>query len=179
MMQYRRRDFLHLAATAAASLPIVSRVAKAQSQAWPVKQIRAIVPVAPGSTIDIISRIVFEQLSRQLGQPIIIDNRAGAGTTIGSAVVARAEPDGYTLLVNSSAHAATPAIYPNAPYDTARDFAAVASLGSSPNVTVVAPEKGIKTLAELVAAAKARPGALIPLPEPIESRFLKSVARAI
>ncbi|HLQ89817.1 MAG TPA: tripartite tricarboxylate transporter substrate binding protein [Xanthobacteraceae bacterium] len=158
-MRYRRREFLQLAA-AAAALPAMSRVAPAQTQVWPAKQIRAIVPVAPGSTIDIISRIVFEPLSRQLGQPIIIDNRAGAGTTIGSAVVARAEPDGYTLLVNSSAHAATPAIYPNAPYDTARDFAAVASLGSSPNVVVVSPAKGIKTLAELVAAARVRPGAM-------------------
>jgi tripartite-type tricarboxylate transporter receptor subunit TctC len=116
--------------------------------------------VAAGSTIDIISRIVFDQLSKQLGQPIIMENRAGAGTTIGAALVARAEPDGYTLLINSSAHAATPAIYPNAPYDTARDFAAVASFGSSPNITVVSPAKGIKTLAELVAAAKAKPGAL-------------------
>jgi tripartite-type tricarboxylate transporter receptor subunit TctC len=158
-MRYRRREFLQLAA-AAAALPAMSRVAPAQTQVWPAKQIRAIVPVAPGSTIDIISRIVFEPLSRQLGHPIIIDNRAGAGTTIGSAVVARAEPDGYTLLVNSSAHAATPAIYPNAPYDTARDFAAVASLGSSPNVVVVSPAKGIKTLAELVAAARVRPGAM-------------------
>ncbi len=157
MMQYRRREFLHLAAVAAA-LPSVPRVARAQ--AWPAKQIRAIIPVTPGSTIDIISRIVFEPLSRQLGHPIIMDNRAGAGTTIGSAAVARAEPDGYTLLVNSSAHAATPAIYPNAPYDTARDFAAVASLGSSPNVTVVSPAKGIKTLPELVAAARAKPGAM-------------------
>src|SRR5438132_7621887 len=157
MMQYRRREFLHLAA-AAAALSAVPRLARAQ--AWPAKQIRAIVPVAAGSSIDIVSRIVFEPLSRQLGHPLIIDNRAGAGTTIGAAAVARAEPDGYTLLINSSAHAATPAIYPNAPFDTAKDFAAVASFGSSPNVTVVAPAKGIKTLQQLVAAAKAKPGSM-------------------
>src|SRR5258705_4314842 len=157
MTKLPRRQFLHLAAGAAV-LPAVPRVARAQ--AWPAKPIRAIVPVGAGSSIDIISRIVFEPLSRQLGHPIIIDNRAGAGTTIGSAAVARAEPDGYTFLVNSSAHAATPAIYPNAPYDTARDFAAVTSLGSSPNVTVVAPAKGMRTLQELVAAPKAKPGSM-------------------
>jgi len=154
---HSRRCHLRLLA-AVAIAPALPRAARAQ--AWPAKQIRVIVPVGAGSTIDIISRIVFEPLSKQLGHPIIIDNRAGAGTTLGAAAVARAEPDGYTLMVNSSAHAATPAIYPNAPFDTARDFAAVTSFGSSPNVTVVSPAKGIKTLQELVAAAKAKPGSM-------------------
>ena len=91
---------------------------------------------------------------------MVLENRVGAGGMTGAAMVARADPDGYTILINSSAHSAIPAIYPNVPYDTARDFAAVASLGSSPNVTVVSPDKGIKTLKELVAAAKSRPGGL-------------------
>jgi tripartite-type tricarboxylate transporter receptor subunit TctC len=156
-MIHTRRHHLQLLA-AAAIAPVLPRVARAQN--GPAKQIRVIGPGTAGSSIDIVSRIVFEPLSRQLGHPLIIDNRAGAGTTIGAAAVARAEPDGYTLLINSSAHAATPAIYPNAPFDTAKDFAAVASLGSSPNVTVIAPAKGIKTLHELVAAAKAKPGSM-------------------
>src|SRR5690242_5947780 len=138
VMRYRRREILRLT-LANAALVAVPRLVHAQ--AWPSKPIRAVIPIAAGSSIDIISRIVFEPLSKQLGQPIIMDNRPGAGTTIGSAAVARADPDGYTFLVNSSAHAATPAIYPNAPYDTLRDFAAVASLGSSPNVTVISPAK--------------------------------------
>jgi tripartite-type tricarboxylate transporter receptor subunit TctC len=155
---HTRRQHLRLIGAALAA-PALPRLAHAQ--AWPTKQpIRAVVPFTAGSTIDIVARIVFDPLSQQLGQSIIVENRGGAGGTIGAGAVARAEPDGYSLLVNSSAHTATPAIYPNASYDTARDFAAVASLGSSPNVFVVAPEKGIKTLAELVAAAKAKPGAI-------------------
>ena len=154
---HTRRQHLRLIGAALAA-PALPRLAHAQ--AWPSRQIRAIVPFSAGSTIDIVSRIVFEPLSRQLGQSIIVENRGGAGGTIGANAVARAEPDGYTLLVNSSAHSATPAIYTNAPYDTARDFAAVASLGSSPNVLVISPEKGIKTLKDLIAAAKAKPGAI-------------------
>ena len=106
------------------------------------------------------ARIVFEPLSQQLGQSIIVENRGGAGGTIGAGAVARADPDGYTMLAHSSAHVATPAIYPNAPYDAARDFIAVAALGSSPNIVVVAPDKGIKTLPELVAAARQKAGAM-------------------
>jgi tripartite-type tricarboxylate transporter receptor subunit TctC len=150
-----RRRSLHFIG-AAITAPFLSRFALAQS--WPTKPIRAIVPVGAGSTIDVVSRIVFDRLSQQLGQPIISENRAGAGGTIGGAIVARAEPDGHTLLINSSQHSASPAVYPNLSYDTARDFAAVASLGSSPNVVVAVPAKGYKTLRDLVAAAKAKPG---------------------
>ena len=99
-------------------------------------------------------------MSQQLGQSIIVENRGGAGGTIGAGMVARADPDGYTWLAHSSAHVATPAIYPNAQYDAAKDFIAVAALGSSPNIVVVAPEKGIKTLQELVALAKQKAGAI-------------------
>jgi tripartite-type tricarboxylate transporter receptor subunit TctC len=152
-----RRQHLGLigAALAAPALP-----RRARAQAWPSKQIRAIVPFTAGSTIDIVARIVFEPLSQQLGQSIIVENRGGAGGTLGAAIVARADPDGYTVLAHSSAHVATPAIYPNAPYDAARDFIAVAALGSSPNIVVVSPDKGIKTLQELVAAAKQKAGAM-------------------
>jgi tripartite-type tricarboxylate transporter receptor subunit TctC len=155
-MLTRRRSFALIGAALAA--PAFPRIASAQ--AWPSKQIRTIVPFTPGSTIDIVARIVLEALSQQLGQSIVVENRGGAGGTIGTAMAARAEPDGYTILAHSSAHVTTPAIYPNAPYDTANDFVAVAALGSSPNVVVISPEKGIRTLQELIAAAKQKAGAM-------------------
>jgi tripartite-type tricarboxylate transporter receptor subunit TctC len=130
------------------------------AETWPAKPIRAIVPVGAGSTTDIVPRVVFEQLSRELGQPILVDNRGGAGGTIGSALVAKAEPDGHTLLVNSNAHAITPAIYRQLPYDPAQDFAGIAALGASPSVLVVAPASGYGSVADLLAAARAKPGAL-------------------
>src|SRR5262245_5522517 len=157
-MKLPRRQFLQLAAGAAA-LPAVSRTAGAQ--AWPTKPIRAIVPFTAGSAVDVIPRTVLEQLSSELGQSIIVENRTGAGGTIGAAAVARADPDGTTILVNSSAHTVNPSLYPNAPYDTVRDFAGVIPLGNLPNVLVVAPSKGFRTLRDLVAAAKAKPGAII------------------
>jgi len=93
-------------------------------------------------------------LGTQLGQPIVVENRGGAGGTIGSSTVAKSDPDGYTILINASAHSAAPAAYPGVTYDTANDFSAVASFGSVPNVCVISPAKGIKTLKELVDAAK-------------------------
>jgi len=156
-MTLRRRQFLSLAG-AAAAFPFAPRIARAQ--AWPTKTIRVIAPFSAGSTVDVVGRLVLDPLSQQLGQTMVLENRVGAGGMTGATFVARADPDGYTLLINSSAHSAIPAIFPNVPYDTARDFAAVATLGSSPNVTVVAPDKGFKTLKELVAAAKSRSGGL-------------------
>jgi len=132
----------------------------ALAQSWPSRPIHAIVPFGAGSATDVVPRVVLEPLSAQLGQPIVVENRGGAGTTIGAAIVAKADPDGYTLLATSSAHTLVPTVYPHAPYDTAADFAAVVSLGMSPNVLVVSPAKGFKTAHDLVAAAKARPGAL-------------------
>ena len=148
-----RLRFLNLAASALA-VPALPRLARAQ--AWPAKQpIRAMIPFSAGSTLDIVGRIVLEPLSTQLGQTIVVENRGGAGGTIGTAAVAKAEPDGYTVLINASAHSAAPAAYPNAAYDPARDFSAVIPFGTVPNVAVIAPAKGIKSLQELVAAAKA------------------------
>ena len=156
-MNSTRRNTIILAGAAFAA-PFLSRAAWAQ--AWPSKPIKAVVPISAGSTIDIVSRIVFDALSHELGQTVVVENRAGAGGTIGSAVVARAEPDGYTLLANSSQHAVSAVAYHNVSYDTARDFSAVAAMGSSPNITVVSPAKGFKALPDLVAAAKAKPGGL-------------------
>jgi tripartite-type tricarboxylate transporter receptor subunit TctC len=130
----------------------------AAAQSWPTKPIRAIIPFGAGSATDVVPRIVLEQLAAQLGQAIVVENRGGAGGTIGSAMVAKAEPDGYTILVNSSAHTITPSIYPNLSYDVTRDFAAVAAIGNVPNVLIIAPSKGLHTVRDFVAAAKAKPG---------------------
>jgi tripartite-type tricarboxylate transporter receptor subunit TctC len=134
--------------------------AVAPAQAWPNKPVRVVIPVGAGSSTDIVHRLVLEQLSTGLGQPIVVENRVGAGGTIGTAAVAKAEPDGYTLLANGSAHTIAPALYKSLPYDPARDFVPVAPIGTSPSVLVVAPAKGLKSPQSLVAAAKARPGAL-------------------
>jgi tripartite-type tricarboxylate transporter receptor subunit TctC len=147
-----RRQFL---ASTAAALTAPALPLTALAQAWPSRPIRAMVPFAPGSTLDIVGRLVCDPLSSQLGQPIVIENRGGAGGTIGTGLAAKAEPDGYTILIQASAHSAAPAAYPNISYDVAKDFIAVIPFGTVPNVTVVAPASGIKTLKELVAKAKA------------------------
>jgi len=149
-----RRKFLHLAGTALA-MPMLPRFAQAQAQAWPARPIRAMIPFAPGSSLDIVGRIVLDPLSSQLGQPIVVENRGGAGGTIGTGMVAKTEADGYTLLIQASAHSAAPAAYPNITYDVAKDFSAIIPFGTVANVTVVAANSGIKTLKELIAKAKA------------------------
>lgn len=132
----------------------------ASAQPWPSKPIHAIVPFAAGSTTDIVPRVVFDQLSAQLGQAFIMENRAGAGGTIGTNFAAKADPDGYTLLAHGSALTISPALYPDLAFDPTRDFAAVIPLGISPGVLVVPPDRGWKTVADLIRVAKARPGAL-------------------
>ena len=107
----------------------------ASAQAWPAKPLQAIVPVGAGSATDVVHRLVLEQVSVQLGQPIIVENRVGAGGTIGCALVAKAAPDGYTILAHGSAHTIAPALYKNLPYDPSRDFVAVAPVGISPNAS--------------------------------------------
>src|SRR3954471_11105294 len=128
----------------------------ASAQSWPARPIRAIIPFGAGSATDVVPRIVFEQLSPQLGQPIVVENRTGAGGTLGTAAVAKADPDGYTLLAHSNAFTVAPAIYANLPYDTEKDFAP--PVGSLAAVLVISPDKGFKTIQEMVAAAKAKPG---------------------
>ena len=119
-------------------------ITEARADTWPARPIRAVIPVGAGSTTDIIPRIVFEQLSAALGHRIVVENRPGAGTTIGVASVAKADPDGYTWLVNSNAQTIAPSLYSNLTYDAAKDFAAVVPLGVSPNVLVVSPSKVIQ-----------------------------------
>jgi tripartite-type tricarboxylate transporter receptor subunit TctC len=128
------------------------------AQTYPTKPIKFIVPFSAGSVTDIVARTVGDAMGKSMGQPIVIENKLGAGGTIGAAQVARSEPDGYTLLVHSSGHALNPALYPNPGYDTLKDLTGITILAAVPNVLVVNPAKGWKTQADLVAAAKAKPG---------------------
>ena len=135
-------------------------VSPAAAQNYPAHNITAIIPFAPGNANDITARIVLEQVGRQMGQPIIIDNRGGAGGTIGVGAAARATPDGYTILFHSASFSSAYVTHKTLPYDTFKDFIAVAPVGISPSVLVVSPSKGYKTAADLIAAAKAKPGTM-------------------
>lgn len=128
--------------------------------AWPSKPIRMIVPFTAGSVTDIVGRTVAESMGKSLGQPVIIENKPGAGGTIGAAQVAKSDPDGHTILVHSSGHALNPALYPSLPYDTVKDLTGVTPLAAVPNVLVVSPSRGWKSVADVIAAARAKPGQL-------------------
>jgi len=141
----------------AAALALCLTQGLAWAQSWPAKSVRIVVPFTPGSATDIMARIVSERLTTQLGQPVVVENRPGAGGTIGAGLVAKAESDGYMILVHSSSYTVTPSTYKDLPYDTLRDLTGVAPLGLLPNVLVIAPSKGIRSVKELVAAAKAKP----------------------
>jgi tripartite-type tricarboxylate transporter receptor subunit TctC len=138
---------------------LICATASVSADTWPSKSIRAIVPFGAGSAVDVVPRLVFDQLSKQLGQSIIVENRGGAGGTIGAAAVAKADADGYTMLVHSSAHTIAPALFSNLSYDVNRDFVTVAVMGSVPNVMIIAPSKGFKTAKDYVAHSKANPTA--------------------
>jgi tripartite-type tricarboxylate transporter receptor subunit TctC len=144
---------------AALALSCAGAVSIAQAQ-YPDRPIHFVVPFTAGSGTDIVGRTLGEALSKTLGQPIIVENRPGAGGTVGAGQVARAAPDGYTLLVHSAGHVANPAIYTNLPYDTVKDLSCVTPLASLPNVLVVPPQRGWKTVKDLVDKAQANPGAL-------------------
>jgi tripartite-type tricarboxylate transporter receptor subunit TctC len=132
----------------------------AQPREYPVRPVRLVVPVPPGGSLDVMARILSPKWGEVMGQNVIIDYRPGANTIVGSEHVARAPADGYTLLINTLPFVVNPALYPKMPFDTARDFAPVSLLGSSPFVLVVHPSVPVKSVKELVALAKARPGEL-------------------
>src|SRR4051812_34373961 len=133
---------------------------QAQAQQYPTKPVHVVISFIPGSSTDIVGRVVMQKVSEYWGQPVVAENRSGAGGSIGSAMVARSAPDGYTLLINSAAHSINPAIYAKLPYDTTRDFVDIAPLVVQPNVLVVTGNSSMKTVADLIAAAKAKPGTL-------------------
>lgn len=128
------------------------------AQAYPAKPVHVIISFPPGSSTDIVGRIIAQKLSEYWGQPVPAENRGGAGGTIAAAIVAKAAPDGYTLLIDSSAHSVSPAIYAKLPYDTLKDFVEIAPLAGQPNVLVTLPGSKIRSVADLIADAKAHPG---------------------
>jgi tripartite-type tricarboxylate transporter receptor subunit TctC len=154
-MNLARRQFLSLAAGAAA-LPAMSRIARAQ--AYPTRPVHIIVGFAPGSAADIIARLIGQRLSERLGQPFVVENRGGAGGTLGAEAVAHASPDGYTLLLSGSQDAATETLYEKLNYNFIRDIVPVASIASGPLVLVVHPSFPANTVSEFIAYAKANPG---------------------
>jgi tripartite-type tricarboxylate transporter receptor subunit TctC len=130
------------------------------AQSYPSKPVHVIISFTPGSSTDIVGRIVSQKLSEMWGQPVVPENRGGAGGSIGSAVVAKADPDGYTLLINSNAHSVNPAIYAKLPYETTKDFTDIVPLSMQPNVLVVNAASPYKNVMDLVSAAKAKPGSI-------------------
>src|SRR3954465_11645171 len=149
---------LALVAAAAAFLTAVS-LAHAQAP-FPSKTVRLIVPVVPGSFTDVAARALAGELAASLGHPVVVDNRPGAGTTLGTAVVAQAEPDGHTLLVTENSFTISPALYPKLPFDTANDFAPVTLVAEAPYILWARTDLGVNTVKELVEMAKAKPGFL-------------------
>ena len=140
------------------AIPLAT-IHSAPAQDWPARNVTVVVPLGAGSASDIMARVVSDQLSRQLGRTFIVENRPGAGGTIGAAAVARSAPDGYTVLAYGALATAN-ALYSKLAYDTLNDFIPVIAFGIQPLVIVSSPEKGYKTLADLIAAGKAKPGSL-------------------
>ncbi|MCW5593298.1 MAG: tripartite tricarboxylate transporter substrate binding protein [Burkholderiales bacterium] len=143
---------------AAAAIAATTLALAAHAQGWPTRAVKVIVPFAPGGFTDVVARILQTQLSAALGQPVVIENKPGAGSTIGTAEVAKARPDGYTIAMVSTTHVITPSIYKQMPYDALRDFTPVMKLAEGPYVLVVHPSLPARTVKELVELAKAQPG---------------------
>ena len=153
MKQNSRRALLQGAA-ATLAFPTIAR-----AQAWPTRPIRCIVPLPPGGGTDAIARRVMQRLSEALGVPVVVENKAGAGGTIGSEVVAQAAPDGYTLgIATASSHAAAPVFRKDLPYDPVKSFSAITMLGTTPYILIGGPVAGARDLPGFIAAAKAKPG---------------------
>jgi tripartite-type tricarboxylate transporter receptor subunit TctC len=132
----------------------------AQAETWPSRLIKATIPFGAGSAADVVPRLFFDRLAVELGQPIVIENRVGAGGTLGTAMVAKADPDGYSILANSSALTITPAIFANLTYDVSKDLASVLMIGSTANVMIVPNVRPWKTIGDFIADAKAKPGSI-------------------
>lgn len=153
--------FARIAAAASlACLTVLTASGAAAQGAYPNKPIRVIVPFAAGSTTDIIARAITDKMGQSMGQTLVVDNRGGASGTIGQQAVATAAPDGYTIMLHSSSHTVSPSTFAKLPFDTLGDFAGITPVATLPNALVISPSKNIKTLKELVAAAKAKPGTI-------------------
>lgn len=156
-MHFNRREFVSLAA-AGTLAPLAAANAQA---AYPSKPITLVVPFTPGGSVDNSGRLMADRLSRELGVPVVVDNKGGAGGAMGSVYVAKARPDGYTLIVTSqSTHVVNPAVNPNLPYDAVKDFAPITLIDRLANVLLVNADLPVRTFAELVQYAQANPGKL-------------------
>ncbi|MBX6427186.1 MAG: tripartite tricarboxylate transporter substrate binding protein [Variibacter sp.] len=154
-----RRAFALAGVAGAAALGLRGTAALGQGD-YPTKPIRIIIPFGPGGSSDISARVLQSHLQQLLGQPLIVEHRPGAGSNIGTAAVARSDPDGYTLLITSSAFVVNPTLYAKVPYDPYKQFAPIADIADAPNVLVATPQSGLKSLADVIARAKAEPGKL-------------------
>jgi tripartite-type tricarboxylate transporter receptor subunit TctC len=152
---------LSLRCAAAAFAPVVIALGGgAAAQEYPAKSIRFIVPYSPGGGTDLLARIVGKKLAENWGQQVVVDNRVGAGGIIGTELVAKAPPDGYTLLVTASTHSINPGLFKKLPYDPIKDFAAIGPMATGPNILVVHPSLPARSTRDLIALAKKRPGEL-------------------
>jgi tripartite-type tricarboxylate transporter receptor subunit TctC len=149
-----------IAAVCVASIAAGIAPLGAAADAWPSKSIRIVVPFGPGGSTDQVGRLIAEKLPAQIGQQVIIDNRAGANGAVGAAVAAKSNPDGYNYLVVFDSHAVNPSLQKNLPFDTLKDFAPIMLLASTPMALVVNTQSPYRTLNDLIAAAKAKPGEL-------------------
>lgn len=140
--------------------PVAGALAAESPQNYPARPIRIVVPQSPGGTTDLTARFIAPQLADRLGQSVVVDNRPGAGSIVGTDLVAKATPDGHTLLVVASSFSINPSIYEKLPFDPVRDFAPVTMLSSYPNILVVHPSVPASSVKELIALAKAKPGTL-------------------
>lgn len=143
-----------------AMVGVVLLTATAQAETWPSRLIKAMIPFGAGSAADVVPRLVFDRLGAELGQAIVVENRAGAGGTLGTAMVVKADPDGYSILAQSSALAIAPAIYPQLSFDITKDLSSALMIGVSANVMIVPASRPWKTVQDFIADAKARPGAI-------------------
>ena len=148
----------HTHQLSASILTISCVVGVAVAQPYPARPIRVVIPYSPGGATDVPGRLIAAKLSDVFGQQVIVDNRPGAGSAIGSEMVARAQPDGYTLLLTGTPFAVLPALYTKLPFDPARDFAPVMQVANAPNVLVVHPSLGVRSVRELIALAQSQPG---------------------
>jgi tripartite-type tricarboxylate transporter receptor subunit TctC len=159
-MQGNRRNLeLNRRRWLAGATALVASATAGQAQSYPSKPITLVVPFPAGSTTDLVGRILADELAKSTGQTVVIDNRGGAGGSVGSEMVARATPDGYTLLMGTiGTHSINPAVYPKLNYDPVADFAPVIQFGTAPNVLVVNPDLPVTTVKDLIAYIRARPG---------------------
>ena len=144
----------------AAALTLAAAGAASAQSSFPSKPVRIFVPYAAGGAVDILARTLGDVVSKQWGQPVVIENRPGAGGVIASQALAASPPDGHTLIVVASGHATNPFLYPKIPYDTFKDFTPISLLASSPNILLVRADSPFKTLADMIAQARAKPGSL-------------------